>query len=268
MKGYFIALVTLLLFTILLRSAGEAAVAREQFRAITLSAFPMEKIGYIAEDISRDLQRLTAISFNASNTSTRITVIENLSINKSIFFQSYTAFLTNYSNATATNISFSYGDPLTAFIPGNLQYSSNFNNRSFFFRNTTGASGVSEYRITLISSTNYTNITEPSWMVSGTYLVINYTDPVKTYNQAGYVNGSVLNTLDIQYPGGEHVYVYVGPVAGQANALQINQSTLSPLASINMTAVFPYSLALKGTWSCGLNITLPTANYTASVPVD
>jgi len=268
MKGYILSVSALLLFSVVISFARNTETLKQQMKDSYHNAVQISKLKYFINDISEDLGNLILVDYitdNSSASTYNINIIDNISINKTKFLADYSPFLQGYGNITGTNISFSYSDPLIVNFNNGMQYSSKLEGTSVIFRNATGNSPITNYTITLVANTAYTNYTEFNWEASGTYITIYYSDtsPPHTFTKSGYINSSLLNQFTINYSSG-NVTILAGLVDGAGNAIGVNQSLPTQLSSIIINSTMAEALPIA--YNPSLNISILNANYAANVP--
>jgi len=268
-KGIVLSLVTVLLFTLLVQYATNIQVAKSNIVSAMSRLFLAEKIGYYVDDVASDLRNIVAVDTPAN--STTIIFVENMTINKTAFFSTYPSFVANYSTRTNTNFSFNMPAPFEIIFSNGLAYQSDYSNRLIKIFNSTGANAlVTMYKIDVRSTTTRGAVTNPTFVASGTYMVVNYTDPVpaKSFYTAGYVDPSVTNTMTIRLPSAlMKTQITAGLIDGKNNSFMFNQSDDSfPSVTISVNRTTKDSVS--AVYNASLNITTTIGNFSGLVPAN
>ncbi len=271
MKGLFLSVLTILIFTLLIQFAINIQNAKLSMNSALNKIFFAEKLGYYLDDISVDLRTIVFVDIPAN--STRMTFIENLTINKSVFFSNYTQFLTNYSNLTNTNVSFSATDPFQIIFSNGLAYQTDYSNRLIKLFNSTDSSNASitEYRIDITSTVTRGAVFNPTFVASGTFMVVNYTDPIpgKSFFTSGFVDPTVGNVMEIRLPSpASNAKVTVGLIDGRNNSFMFNQTGVDAFQFVTISLNRTTANTVSAFYNSSLNISLPNANFSGIVPAN
>jgi len=269
-RGIILSLVVVLMFTLLIKYATDVQAAKISTNSAVSRLFAAEKLGYYLDDIGTDMR--TVVSVNIPANSTTMVFVENLTINKSSFFSNYSRFISNYSNNTNANISFNTTNPFQLVMSNGIVYQTNYSNRQIKIFNSTGGSNtsVTEYRVDIRSNTTRVFVFYPTFVASGTRMVVNYTDPFpfRSFVASGYVNPAVGNVLDIGYTGGRDVYVVVGLIDGKNNSFMLNQSGIDAFPYVTITVNRSSKDTVSAFYNASLNISMPGTNFSGMPPAN
>jgi hypothetical protein len=244
-KGYFITLIAVVILLILSIFTIQIMTSRQEEYSQLRNQLFAEKASYILDDIRSDIKKVLYV--NQPGNSSEITFTENYSYNKSSFLYSEKIYLGMYANNTAANISFDYSLPLGINFTNGMKYETNESsvlNKQIKIYNSSGLnlSNVNLYNITIYSNQTKGSNSSPSFTTSGTYVILNYIDPInaKSFTSQGYVNPSLLNSWIINVPNtASTINISVGLVEGKINALSIKQNNLNAITyaviKVNMT---------------------------------
>ncbi|VVB73726.1 Uncharacterised protein [uncultured archaeon] len=268
MKGYILSLMMLMLMSVISIYAADAVAQKQQAHSLLQKQFYTEKTAYFLDDMAQDVRYVLRLDYPSN--SAQLVFRENLAVNKSQFLANYSSFLGNFSQTTNTNVSFAYSDPLGIEVSNGLTYLSNFTNQRVDLYNMTGGpAAVAAYYISINSSQERSAVLPISFVGSGTYVWINYTDlakPAKSFVDSGFVDPTALSTYEIKYGAGRSVFLSLGLVDGRQNAYRLEQSGILAVAghSLEVNCTAPGSL--YAFYTLPLNITLPGSGFTGRLP--
>lgn len=271
-KGVMLSLVVVLLLTLVVLFATDIVSTKNQFQSYERRAFESEKIGYYLDDVVEDIRTVTRIETPAN--STNITIVDTLSINKTIFFSDYDSFLSNYSNTTGADFSINFSDPLTIIFDNDFVYQSAFSANGMFFYNASGPATVSEYRIKIISNTSATdssfNFNKTPKAPPATFVELIYIDPDvrKTNIQSGFIDPTKETTAIIKFGASKRITVTFGLAESRINAVLINQTDVLAISELTINVNRTTKPALVATYNLPMNIILPTSNFTGNLPAN
>ena len=270
-RGIILSLAVVLMFTLLIKYATDVQNAKISVNSAVSRLFAAEKLGYYLDDIGTDMRTIVSASIPAN--STTMVFAENMTINKSSFFSNYSRFISNYSNNTNANIFFNTTNPFQVILSDGLVYQTNYTNRQIKVFNSTGSTAsVTGYRIDVVSNTTrqFGGVSYPTYIGSGTRMVVNYTDPVssRSFFTQGYVNPAAGNVLSISYSGGRDVYVVVGLIDGRDNSFMLNQSGIDAFPYVTITVNRSTKDTVSAFYNASLNVSMPGTNFSGMPPAN
>lgn len=271
-KGYFLsisivtALLILSIFVIQIVSSRYA-----EFSQLRNQVFA-EKVSFTLDDIRMDLKKV--LSFYQGGNSSQVVFIENYSYNKSSFLSQEQTYLNYFANVTALNITFSYSLPLSMNFTNGMHYVTNESNplnKEIRIYNSTGTNLTANlYNITIRSNQTMKNYSYPTFIGSGTYVILNYIDPVpaKSFTSEGYLDFSSLNSWVINFSNPtQTINVSFGLIDGKTNAVSIKQNSINCITNVKIIINMTDKRDLEGKYNTFVNMTSPTSSYVGYVPV-
>jgi hypothetical protein len=257
-KGYLMAVLAIFVIIMLYYYYSEINKIKLDINSRNLKLISIEKLGYYVDDIIDDIRNVIAVD-NQGN----LTIVENLSINKSKFFSDYTNFVPNYFNSTGVIFAFNYSDPITVnYFDAN--YYSYFNGSILFVNDSQAESRLpfSFYEIIVRANESYTGYDEWNWQTTGTYVRINYSDKSNSFIKEGYINPAVANAFKIYYPSGT-VAINTGMIGTYGNSFALYQN-----GQITYFKLMAYPSSQSDLYfNIKVNMSILGTNYSSSIPV-
>ena len=261
-KGYLMTAMVILILLMLYHYYTEANKIKLNIRSRNLNLISIEKIGYYVDDVVDDIRNVLSVD-NKEN----LTVVENLYINKSRFFSEYSTFISEYFDNIGINLTLSYLDPIKISYFG-ANYYSFFNGTIIFVNDSRSGAELpfDVYYIEIKSNETYSDYTEWDWRPTGTYVIINYSDPdpAQSFVREGYVNPALENEFVIYYSSG-NVVIKVGRIGTYKNSFALHQNgQIKYMKLIAHPSVNPQSDLY---FNIKAEFNILNANYSSFIPV-
>jgi hypothetical protein len=271
MKGYLLSLMVVFMFYSLLMFTYQAVSIKKQNRDVVLKDFYAEKVAYTVDDIASDIRALLSLDTPAN--STQWTFIENMSVNRNVFFGSYPAFLANYSNVSNVQILMSYSNQLNITFSNGLVLVSNLSrNQTDFYNLTGGAPGVNRYEIILTTNEPRGGLDTPNYVAnSSLYIRVNYTDPLhkkESFIESGYVNPNILNTMKIDFGPGKHIFLYFGLINGRPGSYRMQQVAIDTAVMHTLIVNRTTKDAVYAYYNLPVNVTTIDTSFNGLLPAN
>ena len=265
-KGYFISLVVISILMILSTFTLQIVAQRYDEYSILKEQVFSDKLGFAVNDILMDIRPM--LKFTQLSNASNAVFEENYTYVKSTYLSNEQSNLDSFSNLSGTEIGFSYSFPLQINLSNGLAYVSNESDllyRRIDIYNRTGAGlALNAYYVDLVSNQTRGVYTEPVFGMSGTYVRINYTDPVPalSFVSQGYLDGNSLNLWRINLPlTGNNATITFGAINGKTNAFSIRQYNTQYIDFVRVNINFTEKTDLYGNYSIFLNMSFPNAKF-------
>ena len=245
------------LFYTLLHFAYHAVEVKSTLRDSVLNSMFIEKTTYITDDVANDVRNILKVDLPAN--SPQVIFTESVSLNRSRFFSTYRSFIMNYSSVVGQNISFSYSDPLNITLSDGMFYRTNFFGNRTDFSRSGAAPSVNRYDVILSSNQTSSGVTNNlNFVANGTYITVNYTDPInpnKNVYQAGYINPNALSSLNIKFGAGQSILLYFGLINSVSNSYSVEQRNILTMTNHILTVNRTTKSGLFAHYNLLINVT-------------
>ncbi len=265
-KGYFLSLIVISILMVLSAFTLEIVSQRYDEYSILKEQVFSDKLAFTVNDVLMDIRPM--LSFVQLSNSSHSVFEENYTYVKSVYLSDEQSNLESFSNLSGTAIGFSYSFPLQINLSNGLTYVSDESDllqRNIAIYNRTGANlELNSYYIDIVSNQSRGAYIEPTFGASGTYVRINYTDPVPSLSfvSEGYLNGNNLNIWRINLPLiDKNATIKFGLIDGKTNAFSLHQYDINYIDFVRVDINFTDKTDLYGNYSIFLNMSFPNANF-------